>query len=176
MINVILKEMEKNMKQVDTFSQMDITLKRLKKPGLLLISGKKGNPMTIGWASIGIIWRTNILTVLVRPSRFSFNLMEKSNEFAVGVPREDMKEEVLFCGKNSGRDVDKINECGFTQIKAHEIEIPLIKECEIHYECRIVHKNQIIPAELDEVLKQGNYPSGDFHTLYYGEMLGVYTD
>ena len=164
------------MKQVDTFSQMDITLQRLKKPGLLLVSGKKGNPMTIGWATLGVIWRTNILTVLVRPSRFSFNLLEQSMEFGICVPTEDMREKILFCGMNSGRDVNKIAECGFTQVKAHKIEIPLIKECSIHYECRIVHKNQIIPAELDQELKQDNYPGGDYHTIYYGEITGVYCD
>ena len=52
---------------------------------------RKPNIMTIGWLQGGIIWGRPILTVLVRPSRYTFTLLEENPSFTVGVPTEKMK-------------------------------------------------------------------------------------
>ena len=161
-------------KKVDTFTQMDETINRLGNGGLLLVGGEQGNPMTIGWGTIGIIWGLPVFTVLVRPSRFTFSLMEGHGEFSVNVPTEDLKKEVALCGSKSGRDTDKIKECGFTLITSAEIKVPCIEECVIHYECKTIHRNNVINAALDPEIVAGSYSSGDFHTIYYGRILGVY--
>ncbi len=58
--------------------------------GVFLISQNKEdlrpNVMTIGWLEIGIVWGRPIITVLVRPSRYTFSLLEKNPFFVVSVP------------------------------------------------------------------------------------------
>lgn len=69
--------------------------------------------MTIGWGGITFFWGKPIFIVPVRQSRYTFQLIDKAQEFTVSVPLEvDMRKALAYCGKNSGRDVNKYNEIG----------------------------------------------------------------
>jgi len=136
----------------------------------------KPNAMTIGWGTIGIIWGKPIFIVLVRPSRYTYALIEDIDDFTVNVPPPGLKDEVLFCGTVSGRDHDKFAEKNLTALPGKRVKSPIIEECVIHYECKVVHKNDVIPDELAKEIRSGSYPSGDFHRLYFGEILAVYAD
>ena len=46
----------------------------------------------------------------------------------------------------------------------------------MNYECRIVHENDVIPETLDKAIIKGAYPQGDFHKIYYGQILVTYAD
>jgi flavin reductase (DIM6/NTAB) family NADH-FMN oxidoreductase RutF len=79
--------------------------------GILMLTKHKQatNIMTIGWCLVGYMWNRPIFQALVRTSRFTYNLLEKSNNFSVNVPLNGkMKKEILFCGTHSGMKVDKI--------------------------------------------------------------------
>ena len=156
------------------FDAYQESMEKLRSGGLLLVSGDKGNPMTIGWATVGVIWGIPIFTVLVRPSRFSFGLVETHGEFTICVPSDDMAKEVALCGSRSGRDMDKVKECGFSLEPGNLISIPHIKACPIHYECRVLHKTSVINADLDREIARNSYAGGDLHRIYHGEILGVY--
>ena len=162
--------------KVGVFDCFQETMDKIGSGGALLVAGEKGNPMTIGWGTAGIIWGKPIFIVLVRPSRYTFGLMEQLDEFTVNVPTGDLKKQVAYCGSKSGRDVDKVAECGFTMEKSTDIAVPYIEQCPIHYECRTVHKSNVINATLDPDIVSSSYPAGDFHSVYYGEILGVYRE
>jgi flavin reductase (DIM6/NTAB) family NADH-FMN oxidoreductase RutF len=63
-----------------------------------------------------------------------------------------------------------------TEIASPEIQVPIIKECHIHYLCRTLHKHDLIPEMLDNAVKKQAYPNGDYHRVYYGEILATYAD
>jgi len=160
---------------IGIFREINETLARLNDPGGLLVAGTTNpNVMTIGWGTLGIIWGMPIFVVYVRPSRFTHELLETHPEFTVNVPRADMANEVAICGTKSGRDTDKFVECGFTLRPGNKIDVPYIAECPIHYECRTVHKNTVQHEQLVRKIRAGYYGSGDWHDVYYGEILGVY--
>ena len=150
------------------------TVDRLENGGIFLVSGTKGNPMTIGWGAIGRIWSRPVFQVLVRPSRHSFALIEELGEFTVCLPTDEQKQAVALCGSKSGRDLDKIEACGLTVSPSAHIEVPFISECSAHYECRVIHRNDVVNAALEAQIVAGSYPSGDFHRIYFGEILEVY--
>ncbi len=152
------------------------TISGLNGNGIFLVSGKEGNPMTIGWGSIGRIWGKPIFIVLVRPSRYSHLLLQELEEFSVNIPPEKLSEKLEYCGEHSGRDTNKIKECGFTLKPGIKINVPYIAECPIHYECQVIHKNEVIPENLKSSITERYYPSGDYHTIYFGEILGVYRE
>ena len=52
----------------------------------------------------------------VRKTRHMLELIEKSGEFTVNVPRVGMEAPVDFCGIVSGRDTDKFAAAGFTAV------------------------------------------------------------
>jgi flavin reductase (DIM6/NTAB) family NADH-FMN oxidoreductase RutF len=156
---------------------LEETMSKLRNPGLLLVSADadgKPNAMTIGWGTIGVIWGKPIFIVLVRPSRYTYKLMEQGDDFTVNVPSADMGDAVAFCGTKSGRDYDKFAEKGLTAVPGKKVKSPIIDQCVIHYECKIVHKNDVLKDKLTEGIISSAYSSGDFHTIYYGEILSVY--
>jgi len=149
---------------------------QLTKGGVFLTTqGKdKANAMVIGWGGITFFWGRPIFLVPVRESRFTYNLIDGTGEFTVSVPMDrDMKKALALCGTKSGRDLDKFRECGFTAIPGQKVNVPVIGECSLHYECRVVFKQPMNPELLDKAISERFYP--DYHTMFYGEILACYT-
>ena len=57
------------MKELNYLDALRTTNEHLANGGVFLsVDGKRPNTMTIGWASIGYMWKKPVFTVLVRPS------------------------------------------------------------------------------------------------------------
>jgi len=136
-------------------------------------AGDRINTMVIGWGGLTFFWNRPIFLVPVRKSRYTHELLEKSGEFTVSIPMgRDMQKALSFCGTKSGRDYDKFKECKLTAVPGRYVDVPVIGECNLHYECRVVYKQDMDPATLNEEINQRFYPN--YHTFYYGEILGCY--
>ena len=165
--------------EADPTTYFSDTMRRMADDGLLLGTADadgKPNVMTVGWGTMGSIWGKAVFLVLVRPSRLSYRNIEATGEFTVNVPSVEMSSQVIFCGTHSGRDCDKFEGCGLTPQQGEKVGAPIIAECAIHYECKVVHKNNVIPDELAEEIRDSAYRQGDFHRIYFGEILAVYAD
>ena len=114
---------------------LPLLLGALSRGGALLVSNEergRPNAMTIGWAQIGIIWGRRILSVMVRPSRYTYQCIEAGRDFTVCVPYPDQADAVLFCGTESGRDCDKFEACSFTAVPSDGLNAPYIDRSEEH--------------------------------------------
>ena len=94
----------------------------------------------------------------------------------MNIPYPAHAQEVLICGTQSGRDLDKYAKCGFTPLPSATVTSPGIAECGLVYECNVVHHNDVIPDHLAREIITGAYPSGDFHRCYFGEILRTVAD
>jgi flavin reductase (DIM6/NTAB) family NADH-FMN oxidoreductase RutF len=160
----------------DYFAQ---TIQRMREDGLLLASmgtDGKANVMTIGWGTIGCIWSRPVFIVLVRPSRYTYSRLEQVSDFTVNVPPPELAAAASYCGSASGRQHDKFQEAQLTPIPSREVRSPVIKECVIHYECRTLHRNDLVPEALAQAVREEFYPKGDFHRVFFGEIVAVYAD
>ena len=149
---------------------------RMSTDGILLAcldDNGKLNPMTIGWGLFGWIWGRPVFTVLVRPSRYTYACLESTADFTVNVQPAGRKDLADFCGTVSGREHDKMVVLNLTPLPSHRISSPGITECPLVFECRVVHKNNILAPELAEDIKTEYYPEGDFHRVYYGRILNI---
>jgi len=163
-------------KFTDFFAQ---TIQRMREDGLLLVStGSDGKPnvMTIGWGTMGCIWSRPVFIVLVRPSRYTHSRLEQVSDFTVNVPPGEIPAAVSHCGTVSGRHHDKFQEAQLTPIPSREVRSPIIKECVVHYECRTLHRNDLVPEALTQAVREEFYPSQDFHRVYFGEIVAAYAD
>ena len=131
------------------------------------------NTMTIGWAMMGVCWRKPILMVAVRDSRHTFTLLEAATDFTVTSPTTNKRDEIFYCGTKSGRDVNKLEECGLKTAPGRQSQSPIIDIPGLHLECLIIYKNPMNPDRLDQSY-HGIYPKKDFHTLYFGEIVDCY--
>ena len=164
---------------VDWDQYLHETLDALINGGLLLTSvdpNGKPNPMTIGWAAFGIFWGHPVVTVMVRPSRYTFACIEATGDFTVSVPYRSLSDKVIYCGTTSGRDVDKFDHCAFTPETSDEIASPGIAQCGVIYYCEVVHTNDVQPPRLDSEIDRTCYPSGDYHRFYHGVLKATVAD
>lgn len=153
------------------------TLDAMSRSGVLLVSldeaGRAGG-MTFGWGSIGTIWGRPVFSVLVRPSRNSFQLLRATGEFTINVLPAELAGAVDYWGKHSGRDVDKWKKTGLRPAAARRVRPPVVEQGILHFECRVVHWQDMTPEGLAPELGPAYYASGDYHRIYYGEILACY--
>lgn len=152
-------------------------VEQLRKDGAFLTvrQGDKLNTMTIGWGTIGYIWRLPIFTVLVRHNRYTYQLLKDNDSFSVSIPLDDsLKSQLAFCGSKSGRDTDKFKECLLTPQPAQVISTPVIAECPLHYECAIVYAQPMELGSMSPEVQQNCYQNQALHTIYYGKILASY--
>ena len=97
------------MKELHIAQVSEKVINQLPKGALLTVkSNDKLNTMTIGWAALGRIWNKPILTVLVRLSRYTYELITDADSFTVSFfMDESLKQAMNICGTKSGRDIDK---------------------------------------------------------------------
>ena len=120
--------------------------------------GGKPNLITLAWAGIASSDPPSI-SIAIRPSRYSFEILKKTGEFVIVVPSAEMIEAVDYCGVVSGRNEDKFAATGLTPLPATEVAPPLVAEAPINLECKTTH-----------VLDLGA------HHLFIGQVLAVHVE
>ncbi len=130
------------------------------------------NTMTASWGSMGELWFKPVCFCFVRPQRYTYEFMEKSEAFTLSFFDEMYKSQLNFCGSRSGRETNKAKECGFTPLAAENGSV-YFDEARLVLECQKLYFQDIEPANfLDDVIMK-NYPQNDFHRMYIGEITRV---
>ncbi len=135
--------------------------RRLFPPFPLVLVTIPGKPPNILTAALAHVFSFNpfIIGIGVDPRRHSFELLKTAKDFVINIPTKRLIEQVLFCGTNSGREVDKFEATRLTDVTAQEVEAPLIGECPVNFECQIIQNIEI----------------GD-HVWFLGEVIVVHQD
>lgn len=142
---------------------------------LTTFDGNKVNTMTIGWGTFGFQWGIPTAEVMVRQSRFTKEILDKSMEFTLTFPLDSsVQKELGSCGQKSGRDCDKVKEFNLTVTSAKEISTPVIACKSIVFECKVVAKTEMTPDATSSEVMDKWYKSGDLHTIYYAKVLAYY--
>ena len=146
---------------IDPFQLADITIS---KTALLVTQSKEGkaNMMALDWKTIGNLWGDPICVIAVAPSRYSFSLLGEIKEFSLNVPSAKIQSAISIAGSYSGRSTNKIAMAGLTLEPARNIDVPVIAEAIINYECKVIHE-----AESGSICS---------HRLFFGEIMEAYAD
>lgn len=118
----------------------------------------KPNIITVAWAGT-ICTNPPMLSISVRPERYSYHIIEKTGEFVVNLTTESLVRATDFCGVRSGRDVDKFREMHLTPLPSSHIRAPGIAESPVNIECRV-----------REIKPLGS------HSLFLADVAGVTVD
>ncbi len=116
------------------------------------------NIITIAWAGT-VSSDPPMLSVSIRPTRFSHGIVKDTGEFVVNVPTASLVRATDVCGVVSGRDHDKFALTGLTPEPASNVAAPLIAECPLSIECRT-----------REVISLG------VHDMFVAEIVAVHVD
>jgi flavin reductase (DIM6/NTAB) family NADH-FMN oxidoreductase RutF len=139
----------------------------------VLVGGtlEHSNPMTVSWGGMGTLWNRPVVTIYVRPNRYTYELIEANREFTLNFLDSEEREALDVCGTVSGRGEDKWKLAGLVPERSARISTPRVSSARLLFECRVLAHLDLDPERfVDPNLKQ-LYPLFDYHRIYFGEAL-----
>jgi flavin reductase (DIM6/NTAB) family NADH-FMN oxidoreductase RutF len=108
-------------------------------PVVLLTTAAKGraNVMTMSWHMM-VDFEPPLIACIVSDANYSFAALRKTRECVIAIPAAKLASKVVEIGNTSGRDIDKFAEFGLTPVPAKRVGAPLIAECFINLECKVI--------------------------------------
>ena len=109
-------------------------------PALVTCSdGTQDNVLTVAWTGITCT-HPPMTYISLRPSRYSYEIIEKSGEFVINMTTTAICRQVDFCGVKSGRELDKLKACGLHVAAARGVSAPLLEESPLSLSCVVKQK------------------------------------
>lgn len=145
----------------------------LDKEWALLTAGtkEKFNAMTVSWGGLGTLWHKPVVTVYVRPNRYTYEIMEDNDNFTISFYDEKHRKDLTTLGTKSGRDGNKI---ALTSLTPEFLETAVsFKEAKLTLVCKKIYYqdldgNNISPSEKDKF-----YGKEPIHRMYIGEVVDI---
>ncbi len=98
----------------------------------------KPNFMAVAWGGIAN-GEPPMISVAIRHQRYTLKGIKQNMTFSVNVPSTDMVKETDYCGIISGAKANKAEVCRFKVFYGKLDKAPLIEQCPINLECKVVH-------------------------------------
>lgn len=130
------------------------------------------NCMTASWGGIGFLWNRPVAFVFVRPNRHTVNYIEAQPAFTLSFMPERYRQDLVFCGRNSGRDVDKMAHTGLKPATTPG-GLPTFEDAELVLECRKMFRTTLQEADFidwSEVSPAWYAEDNPLHYLYICEI------
>ena len=127
------------------------------------------NTMTASWGGLGVLWGAPAATCYIRPQRYTKEFLDREEYFTLTFFDEKYRRALSLCGSKSGRDVDKIKECGFT-VRTAACGAPYFEQARLVLVCRKRFVQEMDPGRIPQDVKEKWYPQQDYHTMYIGEI------
>jgi flavin reductase (DIM6/NTAB) family NADH-FMN oxidoreductase RutF len=102
-------------------------------------------------------------------------MLKNTDNFTVSIPlKGQMDKELIKCGTESGRDLDKFDKYNIETIKSEKVDTPIIKDCDLHYECKIIYRQTLEAELINNEDIENKYKNNDYHVMVYGEILSFH--
>lgn len=138
---------------------------------MLITAGKedKINTMTASWGTFGIMWGKNVISIVVRPQRFTKEFIDFSSTFSLTFFDESNKKDLEYLGSVSGRDEDKLSKTNLTV--TYIDNTPSFEEAKLTIICEKLYAQELNPESfMDTTLDKQFYSEKDYHTIYIAEV------
>jgi flavin reductase (DIM6/NTAB) family NADH-FMN oxidoreductase RutF len=126
-------------------------------PAFLVGADVDGKPnfMTAAWSGIACS-TPPMLTVALQHHRFTLKGMKEKGVFSINVPSAALVKETDYCGIVSGSKEDKVAACGFQVFYGVLKSAPMIEECPVNLECKLMHtlhlgSHTLVVGQIEEV-------------------------
>lgn len=116
----------------------------------------KANFMAVGGGGVANAGPP-MIAVPIRHHQYTLKGILQNLTFSVNTPSIDLVRETDYCGITSGAKVDKVKVCKFNVFYGNLKTAPLIEQCPLNHECKVVH-----------ILNLG------IHSFVIGEIKGTY--
>ena len=132
------------------------------------------NSMTVSWGAAGVLWSKPCVFVFVRPSRYTFDFLEKGDRFSLSLLPEGVHQKVAVFGSKSGRDCDKYALSGVPLGETDGVKY--CAEADVVFLCKKIAAADLTPDWfLDKDIDPDHYGGENYHRMYIGEVTDVLT-
>lgn len=164
-------------KAIDLNTFSDGLFPMLDKGWFLLSASANGktNTMTISWGGFGILYNKPYVMVTVRPERYTKEFIDQTSTFSLTAFDNKYKKQLAYLGSVSGRDEDKMSQCGLTL--AHRGDTPYFEEANMTIICDkfarvpMPESHYIDHPEIQEEFYGKNGNPHDFYFAFIEEIL-----
>ena len=157
--------------ETDPHELTDNVFRLIGKDWMLVTAGKRAafNTMTASWGGLGVLWNSPVSMIFVRPSRYTYEFIEREREYTLSFFGPEEKRALQICGSKSGRDIDKVKETGLTPL--FDQPAPYFEQARLVLVCRKLYTHDLDPAAFLDPAIMGSYKDGDYHRMYVGEIV-----
>jgi len=150
---------------------MDLNFLSSLRGGALLTAVKENgeiNTMTVSWGGVGILWGKEVAFIFVRPQRYTYTFTEDKCKMTLSFFDDSKKDTLTFCGTKSGRDIDKIKECGLK----YKLEngYPVFEDAVFTLRLSKMYSDTFKKEHFIDTESLKWYKNDDFHTMYICEI------
>ncbi|MBU1692831.1 MAG: flavin reductase family protein [Verrucomicrobia bacterium] len=141
---------------------------------MLITAGtrEKFNTMTASWGGLGHLWDKYVAFIFVRPSRYTFEFLEKAEAFTLSFFDEKWRDKLLLCGTESGRNVDKVKKTGLSPVATKNGTV-YFEQARLVIECRKIAFTDLDPKHFLDPAIHDFYEGPDYHRIYIGEIARI---
>lgn len=150
------------------------TIDKIGREWMLLAAERDGkvNMMTASWGGLGVLWGKPVAFTFFRPQRYTYEFVSAADTFSAAFFAESFRDKLNLCGTKSGRDIDKVKECGFTVLR--DGAAPYFAESSLALILRKLYVQQLNPACFtDAGLDAQHYPHKDYHYMVVSEIVSA---
>ena len=161
------------MREVSIYDVKENAVDLISKQWGLITAGdsEKYNTMTVSWGALGELWGRDMVTAYIRPQRYTKEFLDQNDYFTLSFYPAELKSALALCGSKSGREIDKAKETGLIPVFTEAA--PYFEQAKIVLICKKIAVGKFEPTQfIDETIMK-EYPSEDFHYIYYGEIQKV---
>ena len=127
------------------------------------------NTMTASWGGLGEMWGKHVSYIVIRPSRYTFSLLEHTDYYTLSFFDEKYRDILNYCGKYSGRDKDKIKETNLTVLE--DGQSAYFSQAKLVLVCKKLYGQMFDPSNfVDSEFGKKMYPNDDIHKLMIGSI------
>ncbi len=139
---------------------------------MLITAGTKDsfNTMTASWGGFGVLWNRNVTFTFIRPQRHTYKFAESSDYYSLTFFDSSHRDILNYCGKVSGRDVDKIGQTNLTPV-FDQGEAVYFEQARLVLICKKIYHQDIDPEHFLDPAIRRMYPGQNYHRMYIGEVV-----
>lgn len=155
--------------------KFDYFAEEIKKGAICYAKDRNGNinGCTVAWGTRGRLFSKEIITVFIKPNRYTSEFLKNSDTFSLSFFPENEKETLKIFGTLSGRDFNKFE-------LAHQLVIDNqeglhFEKAKITYIMQKIYFDQIDPNKLinqPDVITH-YYQNEPYHYIFVGEIINV---
>ena len=150
-------------------------IKMLNEDWMIITAGtdEKFNMMTAGWGGIGMLYSKPVAICFINPLNYTYQFMEKNDTYTFTFYTEAYRDALLYCGSNSGRNIDKVKGSGLTPITTPSGS-KAFSEAWLIIECRKLVGQSLNNETLFDDKVKAEWEGKQLPKMFIGEIINVW--